>query len=65
VKEVSELLAAYRDHLASFRRDEAKAKQLLAVGELKADATLNPSELAAWTMIANLLLNLDEVLNKG
>ena len=63
--EVSELLAAYRDHLASFRRDEAKAKQLLAVGELKADVTLNPSELAAWTMIANLLLNLDEVINKG
>jgi hypothetical protein len=63
--EASELLAAYQDHLASFRHDKAKAKQLLAVGELKADATLNPSELAAWTMIANLLLNLDEVINKG
>jgi mono/diheme cytochrome c family protein len=63
--EVSELLAAYRDHVASFRRDQTKAKQLLSVGELKADATLNPSELAAWTMIANLLLNLDEVINKG
>jgi mono/diheme cytochrome c family protein len=63
--ELSELLAAYRDHLATFRRDEAKAKQLLSVGEMKADTALNPSELAAWTMIANLLLNLDEVINKG
>jgi len=25
---------------------------------------LNASELAAWTMVANELLNLDEVLNK-
>ena len=38
---------------------------LISVGELKPDAKLNPSELAAWTMIANLLLNLDEVINKG
>ena len=63
--ELSELLAAYREHLACFHRDEAKAKQLISVGELKADASLNPSGLAAWTMIANLLLNLDEVINKG
>jgi hypothetical protein len=64
-KEQSELLAAYKDHLATFTRDAAKAKQLINVGELKPDATLNPNELAAWTMIANLLLNLDEVINKG
>jgi mono/diheme cytochrome c family protein len=64
-KEMTELIAAYRDHLATFRRDAAKAKQLINVGELKPDSSLDPSELAAWTMIANLLLNLDEVLNKG
>jgi mono/diheme cytochrome c family protein len=64
-KEMAETLSTYRDHLATFTRDVAKAKQLIAVGELKPDAKLNPSELAAWTMIANLLLNLDEVINKG
>jgi mono/diheme cytochrome c family protein len=64
-KEMAETLATYRDHLATFTRDSAKAQQLIAVGELKPDAKLNPSELAAWTMIANLLLNLDEVINKG
>jgi mono/diheme cytochrome c family protein len=64
-KELTELRAAYRDHLALYRRDAAKAKQLVSVGERKPDAKLNPSELAAWTMIANLVLNLDEVLNKG
>jgi hypothetical protein len=64
-KEMADLLAAYKDHLATYTRDAAKAKQLISVGELKPDAKLNPSELAAWTMIANLLLNLDEVINKG
>jgi mono/diheme cytochrome c family protein len=64
-KEMTELTAAYKDHLATYTGDAAKAKQLISVGELKPDAKLNLSELAAWTMIANLLLNLDEVINKG
>ncbi len=63
--EMKEMLAAYKDHLAAYSRDAAKAKQLISVGEQKPDDKLNPSELAAWTMIANLLLNLDEVINKG
>jgi hypothetical protein len=41
------------------------AKQLIDVGESKPDPTLNLSELAAWTMVANLVLNLDEVITKG
>ncbi len=64
-KELAELIAAYKDHLGVYTKDIAKANQLLAVGELKPDSKLNPSELAAWTMIANLVLNLDEVINKG
>ena len=40
------------------------ATQLIAVGESKADAKLPPAQLAALTMVANQLLNLDEVLNK-
>jgi hypothetical protein len=64
-KELNELLAAYKDHLGTYTRDPAAAKKLIAVGESKPDPKLNPSELAAWTMVANLVLNLDEVLNKG
>jgi mono/diheme cytochrome c family protein len=64
-REAAELLTAYKEHLAEFARDADAAKKLIAVGETKPDATLNPSELAAWTMLANLLLNLDEVINKG
>jgi hypothetical protein len=40
------------------------AKKLLAVGESKADPTLDPADHAAWTMLINQLMNLDEVLNK-
>ena len=41
-----------------------RRRKLIAVGESKADPTLDPPTLAAWTMLANELMNLDEVLNK-
>jgi hypothetical protein len=40
------------------------AARLIEVGESPVDATVEPPELAAWTMLANQLMNLDEVLNK-
>ena len=40
------------------------AEKLLAVGETKSDAKLDQPTLAAYTMVANELMNLDEVLNK-
>jgi hypothetical protein len=51
------LLAYYREH-------PKDAGELLAVGESKADPDIDPPTLAAWTMLANELMNLDEVLNK-
>ena len=43
---------------------EGDAKALISVGESKADAALDAAELAAWTLVCNELLNLDEALNK-
>jgi hypothetical protein len=43
---------------------EEDARALVEVGESPADAALDVKELAAWTMLANELMNLDEVLNK-
>lgn len=40
------------------------AKKLIAEGESKADPAVDPALLAAWTMLTNEVLNLDEVLNK-
>ncbi|HEV3444083.1 MAG TPA: PSD1 and planctomycete cytochrome C domain-containing protein [Gemmataceae bacterium] len=64
-RELAELVTEYKDHLATYGRDLKEARSLIAIGESKPDASLKASELAAWTMIANLLLNLDEVVNKG
>jgi mono/diheme cytochrome c family protein len=47
-----------------FAAKPEEAKKLIVFGESKADAKLPPAELAAWTMLANEVLNLDEVLNK-
>jgi hypothetical protein len=63
--ELKVLSEAYKDHLAEYQGDEKAAKELINLGEVKPDAPYKPSELAALTMIGNLLLNLDEVLNKG
>lgn len=57
-------LNTYQDMLKHYQSDPKAAGELIAVGETKPDASLNPQELAAWTMIGNLILNLDEVLTK-
>ena len=41
-----------------------QAEALLQVGEAKRDESLGMAEHAAWTVVANVILNLDETLNK-
>jgi hypothetical protein len=54
-------LAALR---TTYGQNEKAAKELLAVGEMKADAGLPAIELASWSGLALVMLNLDEVLSK-
>ncbi|MES2792345.1 MAG: DUF1553 domain-containing protein, partial [Planctomycetota bacterium] len=49
---------------ATYSQNTDATQKLLAVGESKPDPQLNPAELAAWTGLANLVLNLDEALTK-
>jgi hypothetical protein len=56
--------ATFDDALAIYRRDPAAAKQLLAVGAAPVDAALPQPELAAWTVVASQVMNLDEALTK-
>lgn len=56
--------ASLNDLLAEYKAKPEEAKKLIAVGDSKADPTIDASALAAWTMLANELMNLDEVLNK-
>lgn len=59
------LRKTFQAHYQELAADPEAAKALIAVGESVPDETLDAVEVAAWTMIANLILNLDEVLNKG
>jgi hypothetical protein len=47
-----------------FANDESAAKKLIAVGDSKPSDKLNPVDLAAFTSVASLLLNLDETISK-
>ncbi len=58
---VTESLKSLTQHYA--QHPEAAA-DLIAVGESKPPADLPATQLAAYTMLANQLMNLDEVLNK-
>ena len=58
---ITENLDLYITHYKSNVDD---AKKLIRVGDAKVDETLDPAQLAAYTMICNQVLNLDEVLNK-
>ena len=50
--------------LEQYRSHPEQADKLLAVGDSKLDARLNKAELAAWTTVASVLLNLDETITK-
>jgi hypothetical protein len=54
-------LAHYAAHYQDHPTDAA---DLITTGASPADPDLNPSEIATWTMVANLFLNLDETLTK-
>jgi cytochrome c553 len=63
-KELEIVTASLADLLSEYAAKPDEAKKLITVGESKPDPKLNPSQLAAWTMLCNQLLNLDEALNK-
>ncbi len=62
--EIGIVKGTLKELLAEYEVKPAEAKKLIAFGDSKADPKLNPEALAAWTMLCNQLLNLDEVLNK-
>ncbi len=52
------------DFQKKYQGDATDANSLLKVGESPADAKIAPAELAAWTLVASEVLNLDEALTK-
>ena len=64
-EELAVIKQLFQSHLVEYRKNTAAAMKLLSVGESPRDKKLDAAELAAWTMVANLVLNLDETITKG
>jgi hypothetical protein len=63
-EELAILAGGYERRVARFRKDEEAAERLLGHGESKVAGYLPVVEMAALTTVANVILNLDEVINK-
>ena len=62
--ELNVLADSFHYYLREFRRDPEAADKLLSTGEFARDERLDSVELASYTMVASLLLNLDELMTK-
>ncbi len=58
------LQSSLKDLSGYYQKNVEDAKKLLTVGNSKADPKLDAAQLAAWTMVCNQIMNLDEVLSK-
>ena len=64
-RELAILTEELATHRARYAGAVADAQKLLAVGETKAKPGLKPEEVAAFTLVASMLLNLDETLTRN
>jgi len=63
-RELAVIAMAFEKFLDAYWKDGAAAKELLGTGEAARDPELDPRELAAYTAIANLVLNTDEAVTR-
>jgi hypothetical protein len=63
-RERAVLVEAAQEAVADYRLHSGQAAQLLTVGASRSDSRFNPGELAAWTTVASIILNLDETITK-
>jgi hypothetical protein len=57
-------VALARQETAQYTQDPKSASEVLAIGESPVEQKWAPTELAAWTLVASTILNLDEVITK-
>ncbi|HEV7869499.1 MAG TPA: DUF1553 domain-containing protein, partial [Chthoniobacteraceae bacterium] len=61
--EMAVLSKTLEAQLATYRQDKAAAASLVKIGDLAKPAELDDSDVAAWTAVANVLLNLNETIS--
>lgn len=62
--EAAELLEAQRDFESAYNANPVAAQELIATTGPSGKHVVGDAELATWIMLANVILNLDEVLTK-
>ena len=62
--EAEVLTKVYERHRIQYEADPESAKQLLNVGTLPVNESLDTVELAAWTSVARVVLNLNETITR-
>lgn len=65
VEEARTLSSLFAKHLTDYQKDPSAAEALLKVGAAPVAANLNKPELAAWTHVARVLLNLHETITRS
>lgn len=63
-REVERVVALYQQELAHYQQDVKAAQVLASTGGADASPAAAVPEMAAWTVVSNVLLNLDETLTK-
>jgi hypothetical protein len=63
-EELSLLTSGLQKRIATYRKDPAGAKEVVFMGDAPIDLGLDRAELAAYTIAASTLLNLDEAVTK-
>ncbi len=64
-QESSQLESFLTELRSHYQQNETAAVELLSVGDSPRDEAISATEHAAWTLICNLVLNLDEIVTKG
>ena len=64
-EEVKLLTGLYQKHLAQFRNDRPGVDKLLAIGQLPLPKGVDHAELAAWTSLTRVILNLHETITRN
>jgi hypothetical protein len=64
VEEMETLMPLVRTHYEHYKADPAAAESLLKTGLTAVPADVDKAELAAWTHVARVLLNLHETITR-
>jgi len=64
-REATILLELYRKHLEEYSRDTVAAGKLVSIGQAPVSKDLNVSDLAAWTSVARVIINLSESITRS